>query len=157
MGEGKMRRDWNGPTRSFRVDPPQFSYPPEHVINGVTRPYHFTNVWRSDPREALPQWLELKWEELQTVSQVEITFPGSLLWEYRGYAPFYRDPQCPKDYRIEAFVGGTWEQLIEVQGNYQRHCRYTLDQPVQTDQLRVVIEATNGDPSAAIYEIRCYA
>ncbi|NQX63368.1 FAD-dependent oxidoreductase [Paenibacillus qinlingensis] len=156
MGEGKMRRDWNGPTRSFRVEPPQKAYSPEHVTNGVTRPYRFTNLWRSDPREPLTQWLELNWEEQQSIKQVEITFPGSLLWEYRGYAPFYRDPQCPKDYRIEAFVGGAWELLIEVKDNYQRHCRHTFIQPVQTQRLRVIIDATNGDPSAAIYEIRCY-
>ncbi|WP_082595670.1 FAD-dependent oxidoreductase [Paenibacillus sp. Soil750] len=156
MGEGKMRRDWNGPTRSFRVDPPQHAYSPEHVISGVTRPYRFTNLWRSDAREELPQWLELKWDHQQSIGQIELTFPGSLLWEYHGYAPFYRDPQCPKDYRIEAFVGGAWEQLLEVKENYQRHCRYTLAQPVQTQRLRVVIDATNGDPSAAIYEVRCY-
>ncbi|WP_261305272.1 FAD-dependent oxidoreductase [Paenibacillus andongensis] len=157
MGEGKMRRDWNGPTRSFRLEPPQYAYRPEHVINGVTRPYRFTNLWRSDPREPLSQWLELNWEEHQSIKQIEITFPGSLLWEYRGYAPFYRDPQCPKDYRIEAFVGGAWKQLLEIKGNYQRHCRHSLEQPVHTDKLRIVIEATNGDPSAAIYEIRCYS
>ncbi|WP_079417246.1 FAD-dependent oxidoreductase [Paenibacillus ferrarius] len=157
MGQGKMRRDWNGPTRSFRVEPSQNAYPPEHVINGVTRPYRFTNLWRSDPRESLPQWLELSWEELKLIRQIEISFPGSLLWEYRGYAPFYRDPQCPKDYRIEAFVGGAWKQLLEIRGNYQRHCRHALEQPVHTDKLRVVIDATNGDQSAAIYEIRCYS
>ncbi|TYP76733.1 FAD-dependent oxidoreductase [Paenibacillus methanolicus] len=156
MGEGKMRRDWNGPTRSFRVDPPQRAYSPEHVISGVTRPYRFTNLWRSDAKEALPQWLELKWEEQQSIGQIEITFPGSLLWEYRGYSPFYRDPQCPKDYRIEAYVDGRWQELLQVKDNYQRHCRHTLTQSVQTDTLRVVIEATNGDPSAGIYEIRCY-
>ncbi|OAS23585.1 hypothetical protein A8708_25700 [Paenibacillus oryzisoli] len=156
MGEGKMRRDWNGPTRSFRVEPPQHAYRPEYVTNGVTRPYRFTNLWRSDPHEPLSQWLELKWEEQQSIKQVEITFPGSLLWEYRGYAPFYRDPQCPKDYRIEAYVNEEWQELLEVKGNYQRHCRHALAQSVQTNKLRVVIEATNGDPSAAIYEVRCY-
>ncbi|WP_261305111.1 FAD-dependent oxidoreductase [Paenibacillus andongensis] len=156
MGQGKMRRDWNGPTRSFRVDPPQHAYSPEHVINGVTRPYRFTNLWRSDSSESLPQWLELKWEEQQSIGQIELTFPGNILWEYHGYAPFHRDPQCPKDYRLEAFVNGEWEQVLEVKGNYQRHCRHTLEQPVLTQKLRVVIDTTNGDPSAAIYEIRCY-
>jgi len=28
---------------------------------------------------------------------------------------------------------------------------------VTTTALRVVVSATNGDPSAAIYEVRCYA
>ncbi|OCT14826.1 hypothetical protein A8709_11700 [Paenibacillus pectinilyticus] len=156
MGSSKMRRDWNGPTRSFRVEPAQHAYSPEHVISGVTRPYHFTNLWRSDANEELPQWLELQWEEQQSIRQIELTFPGNILWEYHGYAPFHHDPQCPKDYRIEAEQQGTWVQVLAVKGNYQRHCRHTLEKAIQTKKLRIVIDATNGDPSAAIYEVRCY-
>ncbi|MFC3800083.1 FAD-dependent oxidoreductase [Cohnella sp. GCM10012308] len=157
MGGGKMRRDWNGPTRSFRVEPPQRSFGPEQAVNGVARPNRYTNLWRSDPDQALPQWLELTWEQPQTIGHVELTFPGHLLWEYHGYAPFYKDPQCAKNYRIEAWEGGAWTEIAAVRGNYQRHCRHRLEKPVTTAKLRVVIEATNGDPSAAIYEIRCYA
>ncbi|RKP49862.1 FAD-dependent oxidoreductase [Cohnella endophytica] len=156
MGEGKMRRDWNGPTRSFRVDPPQRSFGPEQVLSGVTRPHRYTNLWRSDSGEKLPQWLELSWSDRQEIGHVELTFPGHLLWEYRGYAPFYRDPQCPKDYRIEAWTEDSWVQVLAVAGNYHRHRRHRLEKSVLTEKLRVVIEATNGDPSAAIYEVRCY-
>ncbi|WP_246096126.1 FAD-dependent oxidoreductase [Paenibacillus sinopodophylli] len=156
MGGGKMRRDWNGPTRSFRIEPPQHCFGPEQAVSGVARPHHYTNLWRSDPAESLSQWLELTWEQTQSIGCVELSFPGHLLWEYRGYAPFYRDPQCPKDYRIEAWADGEWTEVEVVRGNYQRHCRHKLERPIETAKLRVVIEATNGDPSAAIYEIRCY-
>lgn len=156
MGGGKMRRDWNGPTRSFRIDPPQRSFGPEQAISGVTRPHRFTNLWRSDSRETLPQWLALSWSERQEIGHVELTFPGNLLWEYRGYAPFHRDPQCPRDYRVEARTDEGWTTLLTVRGNYQRHRRHALEQSVLTDKLRIVVEATNGDPSAAIYEVRCY-
>ncbi|MDG0809842.1 hypothetical protein [Cohnella rhizosphaerae] len=54
-------------------------------------------------------------------------------------------------------MDGAWTKLAAVRGNYQRHRRHRFAAPVATDKLRVVIEATNGDPSAAIYEIRCYA
>jgi hypothetical protein len=56
---------------------------------------------------------------------------------------------------MEAWINGEWTQVVEVKGNYQRHMRHRLEVPVSTDRLRVVIEATNGDPSAAIYEVHC--
>ncbi|MNI21988.1 F5/8 type C domain protein [compost metagenome] len=157
MGQGRMRRNWSGPTMSYRIDPPQLSYSPDQVVSGVTRPYQYTNLWRSDPSASLPQWLALEWETTQTITDVELTFPGHLLWEYHGYQPLYRDEQCPSDYSIEVWKDGSWTQVVKVKGNYQRHRRHRLEQSVQTSQVRVVIEGTNGDPSAAIYELRCYS
>jgi len=55
-----------------------------------------------------------------------------------------------------ADVQGEWQPVIRVTDNYQRRRAHTLDAPVTTDRLRIVVHATNGDPSAAIYEVRCY-
>jgi len=113
-------------------------------------------LWRSDPAVSLPQSLTLAWELPQTISEVDLTFPGHLLREYHAYAPFYRDPQCVKDYDLQIEIGDRWETLIEVRGNYQRQRRHVLDRPVTAKKMRVMVLATNGDPSAAIYEIRIY-
>jgi hypothetical protein len=152
----KMRRYSSGVTMSLRVDPPQACYEPSNVLSGETRPHHFTNLWRSDPTLVLPQWLQLTWETPQTITRIELTFPGHLLREYHAYAPFYRDPQCPRDYRIEAEIDGKWAVAVEIQGNYQRRREHVLREVVVTNRLRVVVLATNGDPSAAIYELRTY-
>ncbi|WP_254075653.1 hypothetical protein [Paenibacillus tritici] len=76
--------------------------------------------------------------------------------EYHAYGPFYRDPQCAKDYRIQSWTGGAWNDVIHAVNNYQRHVRHKLPGSIRTQKLRIVIEATNGDPSAAVYEVRCY-
>lgn len=157
MGRGRMRRFSSGVTMSFRVEPPQRCYGPGNVLSGITRPYDSTNLWRSDPAQPLPQWLELDWPEPQSISQVELTFPGHLLREYHAYAPFYRDPQCPRDYSIHVFEENRWREILCVEGNYQRHRCHKLSSSVLTNRLRIFINATNGDPSAAIYEVRCYA
>ncbi|MGG1516074.1 FAD-dependent oxidoreductase [Paenibacillus oryzisoli] len=157
MGLGKMRRYDNGVTMSFRVEPEQACYSPANAVNGVTRPHRFTNLWKSDPNEDSVPWLELSWDSAQTIAQVELTFPGHLVREYHAYAPFYKDPQCAKDYSIVAWIEGAWQEVIRIEGNYQRHCRHTMSPPVTTTKLRIVIHATNGDPSAAMYEVRCYA
>jgi hypothetical protein len=98
----------------------------------------------------------LNWAKPQKISQVQLVFPGHLVREYHAYAPFYRDPQCPRDYAIENFVDGKWQRVLEIKDNYQRLRRHEFSVPVTTDKLRVVITATNGDPSAAIYEVRCF-
>jgi hypothetical protein len=152
----KMRGFFDGQSLAYRVEPPQPVFGPFQVVNGVTRPHALPNLWRSDPLAPMPQWLELRWPSPQTIAVVELAFPGHLLREYHAYPPFYRDPQCPKDYVIEGWIQNGWRELIRVHGNYQRHLSHRLDAPVSTDRLRVTVSGTNGDPSAGIYEVRCY-
>jgi hypothetical protein len=87
---------------------------------------------------------------------VELTFPGHLLREYHAYGPFYVDAQCATDYALEVPDGPGRREVVRVEGNYQRRRVHVLDSPIRTDRLRVHVRATGGDPSAAIYEVRCY-
>lgn len=156
MGKSRLRRYREGVTMSYRIEPAQPCFHADNVISGVTRPYQFTNLWVSDPRQPLAQWLELQWDEPQTIREIQITFPGHLLREYHYYPPFYKDPNCAKDYSICVWVNKQWKEVVRVEGNYQTRCRHLLAEPLQTGKLRIIIHATNGDPSAAIYEVRCY-
>ncbi|WP_135550691.1 FAD-dependent oxidoreductase [Paenibacillus cymbidii] len=156
MGNGQMRRYGNGRTMSFRIEPAQLVYGAAAVLSGVTRPYRSPNLWRSDPAQPLPQWLELAWERPVAIGRVELTCAGSLLRDYRQYPALYRDPQCARDIAAEAFVDGRWMPVGAIFGNYQRRAAIVPEAPVRTDRLRVTVFATNGDPSAALYEVRCY-
>ena len=158
MGHGQMRRYGAGVTLAFRIEPPQSPFEARNVVTGVTRPHRWTNLWRSDPAKALPQWLEFSWATEQTIGSIEVTFPGHLVREYHAYGPFYRDPQCPRDYSLEAAATPDkgWETVLEVTGNYQRRRCHVLAVPIRSSKLRLVIKATNGDPSAAVYEVRIY-
>lgn len=157
ISENKMRRFGNGHTLSFKITPAQPCFIPENINNGVTRPHQFTNLWKSDPALPLTQWVQLHWEEDCEIQQVELTFPGHLLREYHAYKPFYRDAQCPKDYSISALINNSWETIFEVKDNYHRHRKHILNKPVTTKDLRINVHSTNGDPSAQIYEVRCYS
>ncbi|MDQ8193029.1 FAD-dependent oxidoreductase [Coraliomargarita sp. SDUM461004] len=158
MSADKLRRFGGGYSMSFRVHPAQAAYPAANVISGMTRPADKTHIWRSSPDEELPQSVELKWEqEPVSIACVELTFPGHLLREYHATPALFHDAQCPKDYRIETWNGSRWEPVITIQGNYQRQRKHRLPAAVSTDRMRVVVEATNGDAVAAIYEVRCYA
>jgi hypothetical protein len=156
ISANRMRRFGNGHTLAYRISPPQKSFAAAQVLSGVTRPHRATNLWISDATQPLPQWLELSWNKPQKISEVQLVSPGHLIREYHAYGPFYRDPQCPRDYAVEVFVNGQWQRVVEVQDNYQRLRRHKFSAPVVAEKLRVVVTATNGDPSAAIYEIRCH-
>ena len=126
------------------------------MINGVTRPYQFTNLWRSDPAKPLPEFFELRWDTPKRIGEIHLTFAGNLVFEYGLYPPLYKDPDVIKDYQISASVDGKWEVLKVVADNYQRRNIHRFDQQVLTDRIRIDIFSTNGSASAGIYEIRCY-
>ena len=153
----RLRTFGQGSTLSFRVEPAQTPYPPEMTINGCTRPYRDTGCWRSDPLETGDSWLRLDWEEPVVIGRVELTFPGGILREYHAYPPSYRDPQIPRDYVLEGQFGQSWVVLKKVAGNYRRRRQHALEAPGPLRALRLRVTATNGDPSAAVYEIRCYS
>lgn len=152
---GRYRRFGGGSTLSFTVEPPQTPYGPENVARGATRPHRSANQWRTNPSDPLPQWIELTWEKPQNVSQVQLTFAGNLLREYHAYPPLHRDPQCVREYAVQAHIGGEWVTVASDSHNYSNRVVHTFDQAT-TKHLRIVIYATNGDDSAGIYEIRCY-
>ena len=63
---------------------------------------------------------------------------------------------CVKDYDIWGITSdGEKILLVSCRDNYQRHRVHRFD-TVQVEKLTVQILATHGDPSARIYEIRCY-
>jgi hypothetical protein len=55
------------------------------------------------------------------------------------------EPETVRDYRIEARTECGWQTVHRETGNYQRFRRHLFD-PLETDQNRVVVEATNGVP-----------
>lgn len=155
ISPNRMRRFGNGHTLAYRLAPSQRPFAPAQVLTGVTRPHRTTNLWISDPALPLPQWLELAWSHPRPISEVQLIFPGHLVREYHAYGPFYRDPQCPRDFAIAIPAAAGWRTVATVTDNYQRLRRIPLPPGLCTDRIRVVILATNGDPSAAIYEVRC--
>jgi hypothetical protein len=154
---GHYRRFGSGQTLSFRVSPAQHGYEPEQVVSGEARPHRSTNQWRSDASIPLPAWLQLDWDEPQKLHQVQVTFPGHLLREYHAYPAFYRDPDTLRDYEIQVADGQTWRTVVRAEGNTATRVVHTLANSIVSDRLRLVALATNGGPSAGVYEIRAYA
>lgn len=140
---------------SLRIQPTQWPYGGGNVLSGVTRPEHWTNIWISDPEESIPQDLELHWSDCVTFDTVQITFDTNVNLQTANTPPLTCYAECVRDYELQYLGGGAWRQLVRVTGNYQRR-RVHYFPPIAGAALRLRVWATNGSPSARVYEVRVY-
>lgn len=128
---------------------------PENVINGHSRILSEKEYeWVSDPNEALPQWLEVKFKEKTSINYISLVFdtdmtnPGTCFgFKFEGV------PVCVKKYDIEVNDGNGWIRVADVEENFMRKCNHTFD-TIQAEKIRVNVYSTWGDRSARITEIR---
>jgi hypothetical protein len=141
---------------AFKISPPQSAFGPEQVLTGVARPHAAPNQWRSNPSQGLPQWLQLEWKTPQSITRIELTFPGQLLAESHIEDGFSIARQVAKDYSIEVDSGdGFWREVERIEANRAWRRAHVLT-TTSIQRLRVVIAATHGDSAASICEVRCY-
>lgn len=139
---------------------------PENVINGFVRDLgsEWKNRWgaRMKPEGA---WLELARDRPQRIGQVQITFDTGFQRELTLSASdsvtskMIRGPQpeTVRDYEVLAADSRNRQvSLVKVTGNYQRRRQHRFA-PVEAKSIRLQVTATNGDPLARLYEVRCYA
>ncbi|AIQ57362.1 FAD-dependent oxidoreductase [Paenibacillus borealis] len=142
-----------GPTQAFAAD---------KAVDGYLRPYGGPHFWSSEQLvPGRPEWLELSWSTPVAIREVHITFNDDvnedLINLHHHITPFDILPTLVKDYRIEAYTGGEWTMVAEVQDNHKRKHVHTLSEAVTTDRLRFVVLSTNGSGYAEIIEVRAYA
>ncbi|MGJ8638780.1 MAG: FAD-dependent oxidoreductase [Opitutaceae bacterium] len=131
-----------------------------NVNNGVSRIVdNQMNMWKSDPAQSMPQWVQLQLDEPKAINTIYLTFDTNLnqakhqTWEWKVTDRIV--PESVKGYEVQYHNGSDWVTLVKVEDNYQRRRIHEFPE-VTTDKMRVLITKTNGDPSARIYEIRLY-
>jgi len=140
---------------AMRLDPPCRPFAPANAINGTARPEKWTNIWISDPGRPLPQSITLDLGSPTAFDTVYLSFDTYLHVNAYHLPPMQCIPECVRDYRLLAGDGVDWTVVAEVKGNYQRR-RVHRFEPVEATHLRLEVTATNGDPSARLYETRVY-
>jgi hypothetical protein len=141
--------------RALRLTPESRPFEPQNAIGSPGRPQAWVNAWISNPEVAFPQALTLEWPARVRFNQVELLFDSNLNREYRYIEPLTVPPELVRDYEIQAWIEGQWQSLAQETGNRMRRRLHTFG-TVDSTGLRVVIGATNGDPSARICGIRVY-
>ncbi len=129
---------------------------PKNVINGYSRIVDKEQyAWVSDPKEALPQWIEIKLPEAVEVSEVQITYDTDLTSPRFSYLVMPTAKNTVKDYTVQVKVDGEYIEVASAKGNYASKCNHSFGK-VTTDIVRVNVNATWGSESAKIFEIRVY-
>ncbi|MFB6136594.1 MAG: FAD-dependent oxidoreductase [Halobacteriaceae archaeon] len=163
---GRPPVDW---VPCFRLDPEPDLYAAGNLTDGHARPYGLGHSWVSEPFATADAgagdggavadedvWVELDWDGPREVAAVQLATNTKLNLWYNVFGREDRaEPETVRDYRVEALVDGSWERLARVEGNFRRHRRHVFD-PVETDRVRVTVEATNGVPWAELFELRAY-
>jgi FAD-dependent oxidoreductase family protein len=140
--------------------------PAAHVTNGLVRdePGGALHRW-SGEMSADGAWLDLTWDEPQSIRKVQITFDTGFQRELTlsssdGISSrIIRAPQpeTVRDYALSyrSDKSGPWKPLAEIKNNHQRLVRHTFE-PVKAQAIRIHVTATQGDKLARIFEVRCY-
>jgi len=128
-------------------------FPAVNVLSGIARPEKNmrSNLWASDPTAGLPQKLTVELVAPAEIAQIDLRFDTDLDQLYFSAAP----EACVRDYSLEVRSGGAWRRVHEEKGNYRRRRVHEVA-PLTADAVRLCVTATNGSPSARVYEMRTY-
>ena len=156
---GGGSRPWSvvtGQQYAFYTDPAlrfNADCAPENVIDGVSRIVgKVSHLWASDPQQPFPQWLELDFGKAVELNSVRLTFDTDLNLRQPAWPAA---KQCVKDYRVSCFDGKAWKEVAAVKDNFLRHRVHAFPTMAAT-KLRLTVDATNGEPSARVFEVRAY-
>ncbi len=127
---------------------------PQAALNGLKWPLGGEgNLWRSDPAQGLPQWLEVDFGRSVTLNTVYLTFDTNMSGRFPPKRPGAE--VTVEDYRLLYDKNGTWEVAFAEEGNWRRFRRHHFS-PITTPKIRLeVLKARNGN-EARVYEIRAY-
>jgi hypothetical protein len=158
--------DENDLARSAKVTASLFTPEgrPENVVDGWNRNIGdgSCHQWQASLSDGVP-WLQLEWEQPQTIKQIQLTFDTALHRRLflTGEDGVYYDqlrtqqPETVKKYSIEALLDDKFVTIVKQDKNYLRLVRFEFE-PIETKVIRVKVRQTNGDELAKIFEIRCY-
>jgi hypothetical protein len=154
--------------RAAKVSANSEKLPAANVVDGITRDLKAVwGPWSSDSAHrwesaALPATLALELPSPAAIREIHLTFDTNFEKELvltmsdhhtRKSAPRSAQPETVAAYRV--LVDG--KVVVEQTGNYLRKRVHTLAAPVNGKKVELEVLATNGAPTARVFEVRLYA
>lgn len=145
----------------IQVTPVQHPYQSSNTASDSLRPNHLPALWISKPTDfKYPEFLEFEWDEIQTISTIEINFDPVYDFIYPDKPSSFRHQNFSslvKDYRIYASGDDAKSTLIADVQNNQLAFRTHSFEPFKAKSIEVEIISTHGLTRAQIYQVRVYA
>jgi hypothetical protein len=152
--------EWNALNRMacLRLSPAPNLGEAASLMDGYTRRFSRAplHMWMSDPQQALPQEIELSWDQPQTIQQVTLVFDN--LVRQRHDQPWENGtrvaPFLVKEYEVLCRVNGAWQVIAHETCNHHRFRQHSIT-PLTTTALKLRVIATHGNTcSARVYQVR---
>lgn len=155
---------------AVKVTPSSQAYLARNIQDGIQRPLGGPHLWSSklipspDELEANPEYLELSWEEPQTISSVRIIFNDDvdldLINLHHHKTPFRTIPELVEKYQLELLVadetGENWLEVASEENNRHRHKVH--DFPAKfASKLRLRVQRTCGSPYVQIVAVKAFS
>jgi len=101
----------------------------------------FPTTWMAAPAAPLPQWLEIRFAGPKTLSSVAVYTIAFATWSPATSGV--------RDWDVQTWDGQDWVTAERVTGNTKVSKVTRFRKPVQTDRIRIVVNATN-DPEGTV-------
>ncbi|MEX2381835.1 MAG: discoidin domain-containing protein [Opitutales bacterium] len=130
----------DGTTFCFRVSPAQPCFWPVNVLPETAGANRFTGVWKSDPTDDFPQWIDVSWKDPFLIEGLELDFPNS--------------PECPVSYRLEVSAQNGEAHTVQIDQNDSHRPGHAFDPAISADRVRIVFFSTCGSPAVSMNRIQ---
>jgi len=127
------------------------NYPACGAVDGDRDSEHWakTTGWNDATKGNFPDWLQVTFDQPQTVGRVDLYTLNSRQYPAAGYGL--------KDWDVQAMVGGAWQTVAEVRGNVAGLTSSTFT-PVAATAVRIRTLASNEGPTySRVVEVEVYA
>ncbi len=146
----------------FKLDPVPAFFSPQNVINGMTRPEKHPNIWVSNSLSEGEAWLELSFDDVRTISQIQLLFNPDINRDFNPLKPdYYKNGwdkmpgELVKSFSLKAReADGRFAEIANVDNNIMR--QFVLNENLKTDCIRVEFYKTHGSDFAQVFEIKVY-
>lgn len=139
---------------AMRIHPGLNDFSAENLRNGLQRPVASPNAWVADFADRAPE-LTIKWDDEVLISQIVLSFDCD--YDHPMENVLMRQPDAVQPFcATDILVYHDGKEIAAIHDNHEAQRTIILDQPVHTDQLKIVVKNSFESSPVSLFEVRCY-
>ncbi len=149
------KRRPGGMNIAMQIEPALDAFSSDFLRNGIQRPVSSTNAWVADIGDTSPS-LNIIWEEQVSISMVELFFDTD--FDHPLETVLMANPETTMIFCTDSvkMFNDKNEEIASITSNYLSHRRIEFKEPVNTQQLKIILLNSKENTLASLFEIRCY-